>query len=467
MKLRRGKPVAIQQLNRDHRMKRFFLLLGCISAAALIACSVESSLPNATGKGSIRAINAIKNSPSIAFLIEEQQLSAVAYKNSTTAERYDDLEYRFNVEVQFAGESTPRRVASQLLDVVADKDYIFLISGSLANPTMTLWEGDQRNWDDGATVFETRFAHTAKSLGDIDVYFAASGVAPVLGEERGTLSFGQIIPAAEFPAGDYVLIMTASGDPSTIYFSSDTIPITAQSTLLFTVFDADANDTGPLSVRVYTDSGATSPISDPDYPPTLRFIHASMALATADVYNEETLTTPILTSHAFGGISADIPVAAGNNSLTYTAAGNSGAILFENTVNAFGGTHSAVVIIGADVDSLGAVTFVPNRSPVDTFITFSFMNAAANHPSVDVYIVAADADITDQLPLLPSNFFGNAPTLAGLNAGSYDLYLTDSAEQTVLAGPVRIDAALGDVINIIALDTVDPATAQINFIPAP
>ena len=74
-------------------MKRTVLLAAFAAAFFLGACSNESNLPTATGKGSIRALNAIKTSPEIAFKIESRSIGAAEYRQVTTelrAEKQDD-----------------------------------------------------------------------------------------------------------------------------------------------------------------------------------------------------------------------------------------------------------------------------------------------------------------------------------------------------------------------------------------
>ena len=165
----------------------------CYRAPCLLAaCGNESDLPEATGKASVRAINAIPTSEELSFLIEERVISTASYAAATSSVRYDDLEYTFNIDVAYAGETSARRIASQFLDVQADRDYTFLVSGTLDDPAITLWEGDERSFDDADTVFQARFAHTAASLGALDYYFADASVAPVLGDQVATLSFGEI-----------------------------------------------------------------------------------------------------------------------------------------------------------------------------------------------------------------------------------------------------------------------------------
>ena len=85
-------------------MRRFLKLAASLSALALAACGGDSSLPEATGKGTVRAINAIATSPEFVFLIEERGIDSVAYKQATSSASWDDLGYTFNLDVLFLGE---------------------------------------------------------------------------------------------------------------------------------------------------------------------------------------------------------------------------------------------------------------------------------------------------------------------------------------------------------------------------
>ena len=93
-------------------MKHKTYLLACLAALFATACTSESALPDPTGKGSVRAINAIPGSPSINFRIEERTLANLAYQESSAPAQYDDFEYVFNFNVDVPGESVSQRIAT-------------------------------------------------------------------------------------------------------------------------------------------------------------------------------------------------------------------------------------------------------------------------------------------------------------------------------------------------------------------
>ena len=441
-------------------MKRLLLVVALL--AVLAACSSESNLPTPTGKGTIRGINAIIASPSIAFRIEERFLGNIDYKDGSNVTRWDDFEYIFNFEVIFVGDLEVTRIASVTLKVDADKDYSLVISGDLMNPTVTIWEGDERSFDETETVFETRFAHTAPAMGDVDLYFAPDGTAPAIGAEIGSLSFGEILPAIDVEAGVYVITVTRAGDPLDILYQSGVATYLAQTALLIPFFDGDEVNTGEFVARGFTTAGSLL-LPDATALPTIRFIQASFDLPNSDVYDDEMLTSLVLNDHAFGEFTDDMQLPIGLTSYTYTTVGDTSAVLFESGILTSADNHFNYLLIG-EQGARFAQTYIPDRRSVSTIAKLRLFHAALQNDPLDLYVVDAGASIDDENPTGRLVYSLNSPTLA-VPAGSYDMYVTVADEKTIVAGPVQIDVVLGDVVEIIVVDTVDPALADFLILP--
>ena len=121
------------------------------------------------------------------------------------------------------------RVASEFLKVNADIEYTFLITGDIAAPTISLWEIPVREFDGTGTVFEMRVGHGADVLGSVDVYVGLLGIAPVLGEQVATLAPGEVSTPMDLSEDDYLITVTAPGDPTTVLYESFPSLIVAQS----------------------------------------------------------------------------------------------------------------------------------------------------------------------------------------------------------------------------------------------
>lgn len=462
-------------------MKCLPTLAVCLTAIILGACSGDSAFPVATGESSVRAINTIPTAPAFSFLIEERLIGNVEFGTSSVSSRYDDLQYTFNFEVALAGNQTRTRVASQFLDVVVDKDYTFVISGAVAAPTITVWEADVREWVGDETVFEARFAHAAPSLDNIDIYLTEATdppTLPVAGTEQGTLAFGEFVAATDFAGGDYILTITEEDDEMAILFQSDPFTTLAQSSLIFTVFDATANDLTPASVSVINATASrSSKLFDSRVLPTLRFFHASIDGGDTDIYVEDPLGTPLVINHAFKDVTGDFDVPAGDVPITYTTASNMGSILVDIDVPVAAGTRSHLYFIESVDGEDGIAAATVDRRSVETLVRLSFINTSTNHSAVDIYLVPdlppdsedppPEDPIADILPTFASLPLGESPVRLSLVVTGYEIYVTVAGEKTVLAGPVRLDAVGGEVLDVIIYDTADTAATEVALIPPP
>ncbi len=445
-------------------MKRISAGLALAAVLAIAACGGDPDRPEATGKASIRAINAIAGSRELNFLIEERLIDTIPYKFGSATTRYDDLDYTFNVDVLFVGESSLRRIARQFIDVVADRDYTLLLTGTVANATITVWEDAERSFVAADTVFQARFAHASESLGNVDYYFDDPAVAPVLGNQAATLSFGEISPPVDVEQGDFVLTITAANDPGTVLYRSETTTYPSQSAFIFTSFDGDANDTAPIVARAIASTGTSVALPDPSYPPTVEFVNASAELGTSDIYDDEMLTSLLVPDHAYRDVTAEFPIAVGENTFFYTPAGSTGSVSLETSLTGFGGIRYRLVTSGPTGNILG-IGLIPDRAPTDTAATLLPYHTGLNFEFINIYVVEPDEVIDETTPPARGGLGRtSAPAPIGLAPGTYDLVITEFRETETIAGPYRIDVARGDVVDFIVVDTVDPAMQDLVFL---
>ncbi|NCF59731.1 MAG: hypothetical protein GWP64_07720 [Gammaproteobacteria bacterium] len=440
------------------------VLAAIIVAFAIGACGSDSSLPVATGKASIRMINAIPTSPEIGFLIEERALDAVRYKSNSSPESWDDLEYTFNFEIIRPFEDELTRIASQFLDVTREIEYTFLVRGSLDAAVVDVWQIPERSFSGSETIFEMRVGNAADALGLVDVYVGLEGVDPVLGAQVASLAPGEVSAPTDIEEDVYVVTITAAGDPANILFQSVPTRILANQSVIVTAFAGDANDTAPVTVRLFNQLGASSAVTDARFPPTARLIHATSDLGTSDVYDDAALQNRIVADLAFGDITGDIDVAVGEVPITATAPGNVGAILLEDTLTTFAGSRLNYYLTVLSDEVVGSQVFV-DRRPVETIARLTFFHSAINHELVDLYVVDAGTTIDDVFPRLITATYGLQASEIRLDAGSYEIYVTTAGEKTILDGPVSLEVALGDVFEAVLLDRVDPSLAEFKLFP--
>jgi len=436
-------------------------LIVAVLAAAILGGCAETALPEATGKGTINMINAMPASPSVGFLIEERVLGSVGYKVAHGPQPFDDLTYNFNFEYLVLDGTGPIRTATVLLDVVADNEHTFVLTGSVTAPDVTVWERPQRVWDGAETVFEAAIAHLSPALGDVDVYFATTGTTPVLGEERAKLSFGERLPEIDLENGEYEFIITARDDPATILYQSGPVTYSARVSYVQAIFDTDASITGNISVRSFSTLGLSSELPDANSMPTLRTVHAAFGTENIDIYRDNDFTAPIFSNLAFGETTGDLPVPFGTEDYTYTAVGNPGAIIDEELLVVTAGLHTSTVLVGLAGTDLSRIILTDDRRSIETHTKLRLVHGAANFDTLDLYLVDAGTDITDINPLAANLTFGFVSDFGPTIPGNYDLILTLPGEKTFVAGPIPLDLVNGDVVELLIIDTVDPVIAEI------
>lgn len=430
-------------------------LLALMLLGVFLAGCTESQRPTATGEGTIRGVHAMPTAPGVIFLIEERALGTVSYKGSTGAETFDDLTYDFNFDVRLPGDAESRRLATQSLTVVPDTDYVFALTGSLDDPSIVLWETPERMWNGDETVLEISAGHLAPSVGDLDVYLAAPGTAPVAGDARGTLSFGDKLEPFEVEAGDYVLTLTTAGDPSDVLFRSTTHGLTERTSITYTVQDADPSITSTVSVQRASRNGSTSNVADARFPATRRFFHAAHGVTNVDVVADEDFNAPLVANLAFGTLSNDVAVPAGETNFSFTQAGNPGSIVHEEEQTVTRNTRSTTFLAGGGSE-LELVTLADNRRPIADLAKLRMTFISQNQEQVDLWLLEAGTDIADTSPNFPNVDTGDNSGYLQLAGGNYELTVTFGDEETVAVGPVPIDLANGDVVELVIIDTADP-----------
>jgi hypothetical protein len=253
-----------------------------------------------------------------------------------------------------------------------------------------------------------------------------------------------------------------------VYFTSRETSLLPRFAHVITIYEGDENDTAPVLVRSMTSVGNPLTLVDANYPSQIRIIHGASTLPMVDIYDDELLTSLVYAGLDFKGTTPYFDAPVESTVFYFTPASSTATILFEQSIlTQVLGSYTHVYAIG-DTDAWSGVRFAPERAPTSTSARIRFFHAALNHDRFDAYVVARDALITeDDIPILRNAAYGIPAPIVNIQAGDQDVYLTVSGEQTLIAGPFQFDATLGSSIELLVVDTVDPATAEIIDITTP
>lgn len=434
------------------------LILAALAALSLGACT-ETNLPDATGKGNLRGINAIITAPDVLFLVEERALGGLTYKGGTSA-RFDNLSYNINFDVLFPGDTARTRIATEAVNVVANTEYVFALTGALASPALIRVEYPERQWSGNETVFEARAFHLAATAAQLDVYFAAPNTVPVIGDRRTSIAFGELSPAFESNSGDYELVLTTHDAPNDILYRSRPVTQAGATSLIYTIFDPDPSITGNLSVRVMGAGSGSAELADDNVPPTIRLMQSSITTGNVDLYADDDFTTALLTDVGFGELTPEIDFALTTVPLTFTPTGNTGVLLLEDNLTVLPGTRNSVFLI-RDNAVLDIIAFIDDHRPVETTGRLRFVHLADNVAVVDLYIFPTGEEIEDNIPRFFSFPFRATTGYANFGEDSYQVAITLPASKAIIGGPLTLELSLGEVVELAILDTPDPNVFEV------
>ena len=425
----------------------------------LLGC-VESTREQAIGRGAVRGINALADSLDVNFLIEERSVNPIKYKEATPFVRFDDLTYIFNFDIAIAGQLGADRIASIEQKIVADNEYVFVLVGSVATPEIIVWDNVEREWEGTETIFEMAFGHGSPDLGTVDVYYAPTGTVPVLGGAAGSISFGERLAATEYDGDEYELTLTAPGDPSIVLFKGAASTPLNSNTSWTVLFDADPSLTSEINVQQILRTGTAFEVPDTRFPPTVQLINAAFGTGNIDlVLEEDFVNPPTFSNVAFAEIAADTDVPEGQTVFTYTPPASTTVLLEEDTFT-LAGVRMMIVLQG-EPGNLSTVRLASIRRPVSTAAQIRFTNSSFNLQEVDVYLAAEGSVIGEIIPSVRALPFGLTSDFRERAGAIYELTITTTGEQTVVAGPLTLDLATGTVVEILIMDTADPAVGEI------
>lgn len=434
-----------------------------IFAFVLLSACAESTRPEATGKGRIRGINGVATSPELIFLIEERPQGNVNYRAVSGFTEWDDLTYIFNFDMFLPNAAEPDRIASQTVDVLAGNDHTLVLTGTLANPAILSWEEEEREWDGTETVFEVDFFHVSPLLGEVDVYFAAEGTAPVVGNEIATMSNGDRIPYLELAEGDYELIITAPGDPATVMFQSSGLARLPSERITIGLFDTDPSITAPVGVNIIFDGGAAQSLSDINSPPQIRLSHASYGVENINGYFDDDFGTVIFPNLAFGETTLYTDITETITPFDVALISAPATTVAEADIQRINNLHRTFVFWGLPGQHLLRV-LAHDARPVEAFPVARVTDLSANIAELDIYIVEPGTVLDDTIaPRFGGAIPGISTDYFDLEAGMHEFILTLAGEQTPIATSLIVDVANGDVVDMLIVDTADTAVVELRI----
>lgn len=359
------------------------------------------------------------------------------------------------------------RLAPGSINVLQGQEYMLVLYGGFDDLEVLEYEKTYHEFDtldeneDGDTEdenMEIQFFHLAKTLGEVDVYLEPPGTNLSPTQVKGTLSLKEEFHTL-VDEDEYVLTLTAVGDPDTVYFTSNAFTLNRQTRVAFAICDGAGSGTFAVRVSLFRDQSGT--LVDRNAETVLRIAHVVPDGGNVDVFAGNDFSEPFAANLAFEQTSDYGTVNPGNLtdlSLDVTPAGDPGVFLAREEVDFTRGTQNTYFLIGAS-DDWDGVKLTDDLRRLATHSLFRLVNGASS--VLDFYVVQPNSNISTLSPSVTLSFRQNSGW-GRLDPGTYDIVLTSPGTSTIVYGPQTIELSAGGLYTVVATDnTADPTAADI------
>ena len=408
----------------------------------------------APGKVTVQVVNVAPGFGSLSFQREQESRNGaeLPFKSQQTF-AYDADTYDFYVIERTLTDADPGRTWTFAPTLEPNTHYTFALT-EMAGEVQPVVIATAPSTANDAQILAL---NAAGSLPPMDLYLEPPGVGIAGATPRGTFGPQEQIPPRTLPSGDYVLFLTAAGNPADVLLTSSQFNLPAGTTS--TIIVVDDRDQGTALVSGVLLQSVAFPLFDVNAPAEARVINAATDRAPRDVAVNDQFSPPLFSATQFGEPTPYAQTPVGGVTYTVTPVGNSGVLELQLPTNGVVGRRSTLLFSGPAGALLASYAEDDGRR-LNREAKLRFMNAASQFPAVDFVITLPGGDPNAPFPLAqlsPPSISDYVP----MYPGDYELYLFQTGTVTLLSGPTPISVAAGGIYGALAVDGPDTATANV------
>ncbi|MEL7296678.1 MAG: DUF4397 domain-containing protein [Pseudomonadota bacterium] len=450
-----------QGSQRVGQLRRLFAAL--MAVLLVSACTESQDTPD--GRGNVRAVHALSDVSTVAFLIEERGLADPVFQTITPYSTYDALQYDFNFDFISGLTSETERLATTSIDVVRDTNYTLILTGSGASPRIITVAQPISTFAEEDTDLEVWFANLS-GAGTIDFYIGAAGFDPAAAMPLATgLARDAFSETVSIEAAEVEVVVTVAGDATQEVFRSEAFTLFSQDTVMVNLFDAANTATGDYVVALGGDRNGGR-LVDQSAPTRVRLFHGVSGAGAVDAFIDDETTTPVFSNLAFGEASmlADIPEADDSTAITWniTATGNVGTSLGTTQQSYPDGSINLLVV--TPIPETTDIILLPVSDPTRPLFDagrVGVVNTSQSFEFLDIYFVRSDSTFEDTFPRATNRLRSSNIGQFTLEADTYELVITNSVDDAIVGGPFTLTVERGDITQVVIVESADPNVLDI------
>jgi len=419
----------------------FSFLLGLLVSA----CGGGNDTADGLDFGLIRTINAVSDSPTVAFTVDSSSLGTAQFGQATAFLSIQEGNYDISAGFANLADDVVTLLSEEEVTVDISGQLTLVLAGTVASPVSFVIEETTEEAPTDST--ELRLLNTA-AAGNLDLYVTGVDApldAPILSAASNSAS-----PAANVTAGESQIRLTTAGSDVVIFDSGSFVLPAGQRLVLHAAPYFGPGD-NPVDLNLIS-SASTSSFPLQQLPASVRVANAISDLPAVDAVIQNNTATSTVESLATNTFSSSIDLVAGSAAIDITLETDPGTVLVSSAAELAGGDRRTLIATGSfsDDSTAGRLAIDPQR-PIASSAQINFMNGSASAGTVDVYLLSAGETVIGSTANVP-----NLALLANSNievlGGTYELVFTRAGEDGELAGPVSVTVANNGLFSFLLTD---------------
>lgn len=420
-------------------------LLAMFTVLALSACGGGNNRNiSQADLGTVRVLNAMADSPTLNFALENSSIANLSFGQISGFSQTRDG--RFDLDVRFTAlDDTATLLVDDFRTRVRQQEQTtVVVAGTTTAPVTFEFAADNPAIATGTSEF-----HVLNTANGSDINFHLTEPDAALGSATATVANNTVSELLSADSGTRRVRLTSSD--STVIFDSGSFELSSGRRVIFHVQPYFGPGDGTVRVRII-ENGRSTGFANEQLPVSLRIANSIGDIAAVDAAIEnagttvETLDIPVNTF-----TSAQLFVAGGTD-LRVNMQTDPGTRFYEDTVQLVAGETRTLLVVGsvANGSTTGRLILDPQR-PVGTAAQINILQGASSIDRADIYLLS-DAETTDSRAADVTNLALLANSTGQVLAGTYDVVVTQTGNNTILAGPESITLANRDIRTILLTD---------------
>ncbi|MEE4245274.1 MAG: DUF4397 domain-containing protein [Kangiellaceae bacterium] len=427
--------------------------LKLLTAAAfglfLVGCDDDDDSAPRSADPKVQVVHASPDAPAVNLFAAGASLAEnVDYAQATA--RLQVTAGTLNVDVQaiLPDGTTPSVIGPVDLELEGDTQYTVLAVNDVTEIAPLIITRDDVEVSEGfvrATVL-----HAAPDAPQVDVYVTAPGADLADASPLGSIVYQETLGPVEVEGGNYQVRVAVAGT-TTVVYDSGTIPLPAGADLTIVAIENTLTGDAPINLLALDDNGG-SIIQDVNATADLRVVHASPDAPAVDVVVNDGFQAPLVEDLAFAEATDFVGVPSDTYNVKVVPANATTPVVIDADLALEQGVNYSVLAVDV-LANIEPLVLVEDRREVATEAKLQVVHASPAAQTVDVYLTAVGADITNLDPTIPGfQFKDTTDGFLSVPAGQYDVTVTGTGSKDPAIGPATLTLEAGGIYTIVARD---------------